>query len=402
MGMRKNRLGHIVMAAVILISFFFQEGCALTQKTVKKGSPRPLSSMSKEEKEKFMLEQLYQDGNAAFKERNYDKAVDLFLKILAIRPNYRDVQKKLDAYAAIPTQPPMKEKSQVKTPPSSLAQKKKAERAKKEEMMLATLYQKGNKALKDGDYDTAIDAFIQILDIRSDYRDVRKKLVKAHQKKETHPVSPPPAAEKKEASPFNDYTVNLGDILDISVWQWEDLKAADVYVRPDGKISFPLVGDVQAVGRTLTEIDQDLTQRLTEFIKFPEVSVAIKKFGGKKVIVLGEVSGQGVYAPTGRSTILEVVALAGGFKETAVTSNVVVVRGDRVKSEAIVCNLRQALKQGDLSENITVEPNDIIFVPRRFITNVGDLASELGSPFGTALAGMAVLKEFNFHRARKQ
>ena len=400
MGMRKNRFGRTLTSAVILFSFFFQEGCALTQKTVKRGSPRPFSSMSKEEKEKLMLEKLYQEGNAAFKERNYDKAVDMFLKILAIRPNYRDVQKKLDAYAAIPAQKPMKEKSQVKPPPS-LAQKKKSEREQKEEMMLEALYQKGNKALKDGDYDTAIDAFIQILDIRANYRDVRKKLVKAHQKKETHPALPPPVHEKKEASPFKEYTVNLGDILDISVWQWEDLKAENVYVRPDGKISFPLVGDVQAVGKTLTEIDQDVTQRLSEFIKSPEVSVAIRKFGGKKVIVLGEVSGQGVYAPTGRSTILEVVALAGGFRETAVTSNVIVIRGDAVRSEAIVCNLRQALKQGDLSENITVEANDIIFVPRRFITNVGDLAGELSGPIGTTLAGIAVLKEFNFHRARK-
>lgn len=202
----------------------------------------------------------------------------------------------------------------------------------------------------------------------------------------------------KEVFRFKEYLVNMGDILDISVWEWPDLKISDVYVRPDGRITFPLVGDVEAVGRTLKEIDQELTEGLTEYIKSPEVSVSIRKFGGKKVIVLGEVSSPGVYAPTGRSTLLEVIALAGGFSSTAVTSNVVVIRGDTVKSEAIACDLRRALKGGDLSQNIATEPNDIIYVPRRFIANVSDLAGELSGPLGTILAGSEVAQDFNWHR----
>ena len=345
MGIRKRRFMNKLTTAIILFALFFQEGCATPpmQKTQK------MVNMSKEQKEKLMLEKLYREGDKAFKQRHHDKGVDIFLKIMAIRPDYRDVQKRLDAFAKAPAQKPAKVKVPAKSTKLSLAQKK-------EKMALEALYQEGNTALKKRNYDKAIDAFIRILDIRSDYRDVRKKLVKAHQKKGTErplPVSEKKEVkeEKKDTSPMDEYTINLGDILDISVWQWEDLRAAEVYVRPDGKISFPLAGDVRAVGRTLTEIDQELTQKLTEYIKSPEVSVAIKRFGGKKVIVLGEVGGPGVYAPTGRSSILEVIALSGGFRDTAVTSNVVVIRGNMEKSEAIVCDLRRALKEGDQSEH---------------------------------------------------
>jgi len=205
--------------------------------------------------------------------------------------------------------------------------------------------------------------------------------------------------QRLESPNTKEYTINLGDILDISVWQWPDLKAPEVYVRPDGKISFPLVGDIEAVGHTLTQVDEELTEKLSQYIKSPEVSIAIRRFGGKKVIVLGEVRGPGVYAPTGKSTVLEVVALAGGFNDEAVKSNVMVIRGDTGYSEAIICDLRRALKQGDLSQNISAEPNDIIFVPRRFITSVSDLAEELDIHLGTILAGVAVARDFNIHRA---
>lgn len=203
--------------------------------------------------------------------------------------------------------------------------------------------------------------------------------------------------EKKDvavAQRVQEYTVNFGDILDVSVWQWPDLKDPEIYVRPDGKISFPLVGDVEAVGRTLTEIDNDLTQRLTDYIKSPEVSVSIKRFGGKKIIVLGEVRGPGVYAPTGRSTLLEVVALAGGFGPNAVSSSVIVVRGDPTNAHAISCDLRRALKQGDLSQNIAVEPNDIVYVPRRFISSVTDLVGQIQPWLATVLSGAAIATDF--------
>jgi len=284
-------------------------------------------------------------------------------------------------------------------------EKRKKDAKKREETArLETLYQEGNVAFKAQAYDRAFDIFMEVFTMNPNYRDIQKQLVKAHKAKEKGRKT---AATKKEGtrretsvSQPKEYTVNLGDIMDISVWEWPDLRMSDVYVRPDGKISFPLVGDVDAVERTLTEIDKEITERLTEFIKSPEVSISIKRFGGKKVIIMGEVSGPGVYAPTGQSTLLEVIALAGGFTPAAVTTNVVVIRGDQQRSEAIVCDLRRAIKNGDLSENIVAERNDIIYVPRRFIASASDLASEIGGPLGTLLSLSAVAKDYKFHRPR--
>ena len=291
--------------------------------------------------------------------------------------------------------------------PIALIQKKEVtssqtkEQEKEKMSRLATLYKEGNVAFKEKNYDKAIHAFVEILDILPVYRDVQKKLVEAHKAKEAQQAKTENEKETaKEAFRLKEYVVNLGDILEISVWEWPDLRTPEVYVRPDGRISFPLVGDIEAVGRTLTEIDDELTKKLTEYIRSPQVSVSIKRFGGKKVIVLGEVSNPGVYAPTGKSSLLEVIALAGGFSATAVTSNVLVIRGDVVKSEAIACDLRRALKGGDLSQNISTEPNDIIYVPRRFITSVSDLAGELSGSFGTTLAGLEVGKELRWRRPR--
>ncbi|MBI4436017.1 MAG: polysaccharide biosynthesis/export family protein [Candidatus Omnitrophica bacterium] len=274
---------------------------------------------------------------------------------------------------------------------------------------LEPLYQRGLSALKKGNYEKAIDELMPLLVIDPSYRDANQKLAEAYAgkkkkdaeralvlKKEKKALQKA-REEKKDvavAQRVQEYTVNFGDILDVSVWQWPDLKDPEIYVRPDGKISFPLVGDVEAVGRTLTEIDNDLTQRLTDYIKSPEVSVSIKRFGGKKIIVLGEVRGPGVYAPTGRSTLLEVVALAGGFGPNAVSSSVIVVRGDPTNAHAISCDLRRALKQGDLSQNIAVEPNDIVYVPRRFISSVTDLVGQIQPWLATVLSGAAIATDF--------
>lgn len=282
---------------------------------------------------------------------------------------------------------------EVETPPSLSALEKK----KEELATLERLYDEGTVALGKRDHEKAIDLFLEILSLKNHYRDSQEKLIEAYQIKEDYLKRK--GVQKEEADWGKEYRVNQGDILDISVWQWPDLRSPEVYVRPDGKISFPLVGDVEAVGRTLTEIDRELTEKLTEYIKSPEVSVSIRRFGGKKVIVLGEVRSPGVYAPTGRSTVLEVIALAGGFSTTAVTTNVMVIRGDLVKSEAIVCDLRRAIKQGDLSQNIIAEPNDIIFVPKRFISKVSELAGELGTQLSTVLAGVEVARDFNIHKA---
>lgn len=209
--------------------------------------------------------------------------------------------------------------------------------------------------------------------------------------------------EVVEAPPVRrEYRIGLNDGLDISVWKVPDL-SAHVIVRPDGKISYPLIGDVQAHGKTLTELDDELTEKLskyvndpqvsvmvtsfgevegrritfvTEFISTfleekPEISILVKRFGSRKVIVLGEVKGPGIYDIIGNARLLDAVGYAGDFTNLAVKDNVFVIRGDiTTNPEVIKINAWSIIREGKVGNNIPLQNQDIVYVPRSFIGNV--------------------------------
>ena len=177
-----------------------------------------------------------------------------------------------------------------------------------------------------------------------------------------------------------EYVIADGDVLYISVWENADMDQ-EVVVRPDGRISFPLVGDVVARGRTIVELDGTLTEALKEYIRMPEVSISIRRLGGSKVIVLGEVGRPGVYAVSGSKTVLEAVALAGGFREDAVVNSIVLIRGGFQNPQIQRLNLKQPLLRGrDLAQNVTLQSEDIIFVPRTFIADVSRVLAQIVDP----------------------
>lgn len=176
------------------------------------------------------------------------------------------------------------------------------------------------------------------------------------------PVDAQPAARQE-------YRISIGDVLEVFVWQQPDL-SRDVIVRPDGRLSFPLAGDLDAVGRTLDGIDQDLTKRLSTYIRMPDVSLAIKRFGGTKAIVLGEVNRPGVYVPAGQGRVMDIIALAGGFKRGAVKRDVMLVRGGMAAPQLAKLDLEAMLTRGDMVENVVLEPNDIIYVPEKPVNSL--------------------------------
>lgn len=199
----------------------------------------------------------------------------------------------------------------------------------------------------------------------------------------------------EEIQEKEEYLIKSGDTLNILVRRVIDL-SREVIVRPDGMISFPLIGDMQAASITLAQLNEELTRKLSNYIKEPqvsvmiksfgrkegvsieifledepEVSVMIKEFGGKKVIVLGEVAMPGVYAFTSDIRLTEAIALAGDYTNYAVKKNVLVIRGDIRKNPQVnVSNTTALLKKGRLSENVLIQSQDIVYVPNTLIGNI--------------------------------
>ncbi len=182
---------------------------------------------------------------------------------------------------------------------------------------------------------------------------------------------------------FDDYRIANGDVLKIAVWKVEELQG-NIIVRPDGKISFPLVGDLKAAGRTIAELSEDITQKLKVYIKNPQVSVMVQAFGGRKVITMGEISSPGIIRFTEPIRIMEALALSGSYLESACLSNVLVIRGDlRNHTKVIVVDVTRILK-GHFEENIYMDSNDIIYLPRSIIGNIAYLIRQIGPLFGAA------------------
>lgn len=158
-----------------------------------------------------------------------------------------------------------------------------------------------------------------------------------------------------------DYRIGPEDVLDILVWKQDNLSRT-VPVRPDGKVSIPLVNDIVASGLTPTELRQQLTERLSEYVPSPEVSVIVKEVHSVKVAVLGAVKMPGHYEVKSPSTVLELIARAQGFTEFADRNRIVVIRQNGSTTTRVPFNYKK-IAEGSDQENFSVKPGDIIVVP---------------------------------------
>jgi polysaccharide export outer membrane protein len=185
-------------------------------------------------------------------------------------------------------------------------------------------------------------------------------------------TTPPPAIAAPSAAapaPVDTRLVESGDafrigpedVLDVQVWKNEELSRV-VPVRPDGMISLPLVNDIRASGLTAVELRQAITQRLSEFVPSPEVSVMVREVHSVKVAVLGAVRMPGHYEVKSAATVLELIARAQGLTEFADRGRIVVLRQNGGQTTRIPFNYRQ-VAEGSEQDNFYVRPGDIIVVP---------------------------------------
>jgi len=173
---------------------------------------------------------------------------------------------------------------------------------------------------------------------------------------QTQAPAPAPAA-----AAFEEYTLGVEDRLSISVWKEADMTKT-VAIRPDGKITFPLVGDVQAAGRTARQLTEDLTKLLGRFIKEPVVTVVVEEINNFKVFVLGEVATQGVLTLRRRTRLLEAIALVGGMSKFADKSNVLLLRFEDGKETRTKIDYRKVVSGERPEFNVYLRPGDTIIV----------------------------------------
>jgi len=157
------------------------------------------------------------------------------------------------------------------------------------------------------------------------------------------------------------FQIGPEDILDISVWKNPELSRT-VPVRPDGKVSLPLVNDIQAAGLTPATLRQQVTERLAEFIPTPEVSVMVREVHSRKVAVVGAVKTPGRFELKSPMTVLEVIALAQGFTDFASRDRIVVLRQAGTTTTRVPFNYRK-IAEGVDQENFFVQPGDVVVVP---------------------------------------
>jgi polysaccharide biosynthesis/export protein len=157
----------------------------------------------------------------------------------------------------------------------------------------------------------------------------------------------------------DEYRIGPEDGLKISVWK-NDAMSGTSNVRPDGKISLPLLNDVQAAGLTALELRGVLTAKLKEFIPNPEVSVIVTDIRSLKVSVIGEVAHPGRFELRSRATVLDVLALAGGFTQFAAPSRIVILQPDGKTMKRIPFNYNKVAGE---QENFYLRNGDIVLVP---------------------------------------
>ncbi len=166
-----------------------------------------------------------------------------------------------------------------------------------------------------------------------------------------------PATESDQA-----YLVQPGDVLQVMVWKEQDL-TGEVLVRPDGGLSFPLVGDVVARGKTVEALREEFSKRLKRYIPDPVVTISIKQAAGDEVYVIGRVQRPGMYPYVRPLDVMQALSLAGGGTPYAALDRIVILRRENGQQRAIPFHYSEVARGRDLAENIVLQAGDTVVVP---------------------------------------
>lgn len=170
----------------------------------------------------------------------------------------------------------------------------------------------------------------------------------------------PPSAPVATAGAEEPYRIGREDVLDISVWRDPDLSRT-LPVRPDGFITLPMAGEVQAEGRTTVELEQDIARRLQKYIQSPRVTVMVREVNSARVFVTGEVQKPGAFPLRGNVTVLQALAMAGGLTEFADRNGMMVIRGNN--GPRIPVRYSDLVDRRGQGADFPLQPGDTVVVP---------------------------------------
>ena len=159
-----------------------------------------------------------------------------------------------------------------------------------------------------------------------------------------------------------DYVVGPDDVLAIVFWRDKEI-SAEVIVRPDGKISLPLLNDIQAAGYTPEQLRELIDKAAAKFIADPNAAVVVKGINSRKAFITGNVSKAGSYPLTSEMTVLQLIAVAGGLQEYADSKNIVVMRNENGAERHFKVNYKDIIRQKNVDQNIVLKPGDTVIVP---------------------------------------
>lgn len=183
----------------------------------------------------------------------------------------------------------------------------------------------------------------------------------------TQTASAKPSTDRPEgvnppAKVGKDYVIGADDVLDVNVWKEQELTRT-LQVRPDGKISMPLLGDVQAAGLTPGQLAQTVSEKLKKFLTAPQVTVILTQINSQRVYVMGEVTRPGAYPVLPGMTILQAISSAGGLTQFANSKKIFLMRDENHIQTKYPFSYKEVLDGRKAEENLTVKAGDTIVVP---------------------------------------
>jgi polysaccharide export outer membrane protein len=182
---------------------------------------------------------------------------------------------------------------------------------------------------------------------------------------EAQQAAPPQSSDVASTTKPHDASFMIGndDVLAINVWKEPDISRS-IPVRSDGKISLPLVGEVQATGQTPLKLEQEIAARLKSYIAEPEVTVIVQQINSQKFNILGMVNRPGSYVINNSATVLDAIAIAGGFRDFAKQKSIYILRQNSDGTQTkLPFNYKDVVKGQNLAQNVKLQPRDTIVVP---------------------------------------